>query len=139
MISAYNATISTYYNGEVVDQWLGVTSLEFLEGKNLLKTSGGHMDHYYDYVYRLNGGRFEKIHSGEFQRDFSNTESYTLIYNWDGRQVSETEYNAQLNQVINPNLAISPWDNTTYDSNTHRYVGNGLCNKQEIIQKIRAY
>ena len=139
LISAYNATISTYYNGEVVDQWLGVTSLEFLEGKNLLKTSGGHMDHYYDYVYRLNGGRFEKIHSGEFQRDFSNTESYTLIYNWDGRQVSETEYNAQLNQVINPNLAISPWDNTTYDSNTHRYVGNGLCNKQEIIQKIRAY
>lgn len=136
LISAYNASISTYYNGNVVDQWLGVTSLSYLEGQNLLLTSGGHMDHYYDYIYRLNGGRFEKIHSGEYYREGYNID---LIYNWDGRQMSETEYNAQLNQVINSNLAISPWDNTTYDPSIGRYIGNGLCNKQEIIHAIQVY
>ena len=138
-VAAYGGSICTYIDGKVVEQWLTVMSLSYIEGQNLLLNSGGKMDYYYDYIYRINGSRFEKIHSGEFQRDFSNTESYTLIYNWDGRQVSETEYNAQLNQVINPNLAISPWDNTTYDPTTHRYVGNGLCNKQEIIQKIQVY
>lgn len=138
-VAAYGGSICTYIDGKVVEQWLTVMSLSYIEGQNLLLNSGGKMDYYYDYIYRINGSRFEKIHSGEFQRDFSNTESYTLIYNWDGRQVSETEYNAQLNQVINPNLAISPWDNTTYDPTTHRYVGNGLCNKQEIIQKIQLY
>ena len=138
-VAAYGGSICTYIDGKVVEQWLTVMSLSYIEGQNLLLNSGGKMDYYYDYIYRINGSRFEKIHSGEFQRDFSNTESYTLIYNWDGRQVSETEYNAQLNQVINPNLAISPWDNTTYDPTTHRYVGNGLCNKQEIIQQIQVY
>lgn len=135
-VAAYGGSICTYIDGKVVEQRLTVMSLSYIEGQNLFLNSGGKMDHYYDYIYRTNGSRFEKVHSGEYYREGFNID---LIYNWDGRQVSETEYNAQLNQVINPNLAISPWDNTTYDPTTHRYVGNGLCNKQEIIQKIQVY
>lgn len=44
-----------------------------------------------------------------------------------------------LNEVYNAQQAITPFDGAEYDSETWRYVGNGLCDYEEIIEAINAY
>ena len=62
------------------------------------------------------------------------------IYNyyWNGTQVSsQEEYMTLLNQVYNTEQAITPYDGAQYEGG--RYVGNGLCDYNEIIETINNY
>lgn len=42
-----------------------------------------------------------------------------------------------LNQVYNTDMAVSPYDGAEYSDG--RYIGNGLCNYDEIIEAINSY
>lgn len=38
----------------------------YIEGANLFRDSGGHMDEYYDKIYTLENGNFVLLYSGEY-------------------------------------------------------------------------
>ena len=75
-----------------------------------------------------------------YRMDSSSCESGMPIYNyyWEGTQVSsQEEYMDLLNQVYNTEQAITPYDGAQYEGG--RYVGNGLCDYNEIIETINNY
>ena len=102
------------------------------------------MDVYYDKIYTIQDGQFVLLYSGNYgvenNGDRQLDESGRLIYNyyWNGSQVSsEEEYMNLLNQVYNTDMAVSPYDGAEYSDG--RYIGNGLCNYDEIIEAINNY
>ena len=49
------------------------------------------------------------------------------------------KYHNHLGKYFNEDQLISPYDNTVFDFNIGRYIGNDLRTAQEIIQEIQAY
>lgn len=143
-VTAYGSVICSYADGMLIEQYLYVAGLSYIEGENLFRDTGGHMDVYYDKIYTIQDGQFVLLYSGNYgaenNADRQLDESGRLIYNyyWNGSQVSsEEEYMNLLNQVYNTDMAVSPYDGTEYSDG--RYIGNGLCNYDEIIEAINNY
>lgn len=143
-VTAYGSVICSYADGMLIEQYLYVAGLSYIEGENLFRDTGGHMDVYYDKIYTIQGGQFVLLYSGNYGAennvDRQLDESGRLIYNyyWNGSQVSsEEEYMNLLNQVYNTDMAVSPYDGAEYSDG--RYIGNGLCNYDEIIEAINNY
>lgn len=141
---AEGGVVCSYVNGELIEQHVYNGGLSYIEGENLFRSSGGHMDGYYDDIYTMQDGMFVRLYSGTYgaennanvQLDASGMPIYQ--YFWNGTQVSsEEEYMNLLNQVFNTEQAISPYDNTEYSNG--RYIGNGLCDFNEIIEAINNY
>lgn len=143
---AGGAVICTYYEGKVVEQPMWYNGFSYIEGQNIFRDVGGHMDVYYNVIYSIENGQFVLLHEGNYgAADNSHVQfdsDGNPIYNhyWDGTEVSsETEYMNLLNEVYNAQQAITPFDGAEYDSETWRYVGNGLCDYKEIIEAINTY
>lgn len=143
-VTAYGSVICSYADGMLIEQYLYVAGLSYIEGENLFRDTGGHMDVYYDKIYTIQDGQFVLLYSGNYgaenNADRQLDESGRLIYNyyWNGSQVSsEEEYMNLLNQVYNTDMAVSPYDGAEYSDG--RYIGNGLCNYDEIIEAINSY
>lgn len=142
--TASGDTICSFTNGKLIEQQLYNGGLSYLEGQNLFMDSGGHMDGYYNKIYTIENGQFILLYSGEFGAEDNANVQYDSsgmpIYNyyWDGVQVSsQEEYMNLLNQVYNTEQALSPYDNAEFSNG--RYVGNGLCDYNEIIEAINNY
>ena len=138
--------ICTYYDGKVVEQPMWNYGFSYMEGQNIFRDAGGHMDVYHDKIYSIENGQFVLLHEGNYgAADNSHiqfdSDGYPIYdYYWDGTEVSsETEYMNLLNEVYNAQQAITPFDGAEYDSETGRYVGNGLCDYEEIIEAINTY
>lgn len=138
--------ICTYYEGKVVEQPLWNHGFSYVEGQNIFRDSGGHMDVYHDKIYSIKNGQFILLHEGDFgasdnshiQLDSDGNPIYN--YYWNGTEVSsEAEYMNLLNEVYNTQHAVTPFDGAEYNRETWRYVGNGLCDYGEIIEAINAY
>ena len=100
------------------------------------------MDHYEDRIYSIENGQIVLKHNGFYgseeiypQIDANGMPIYN--YNWDGQNVSYEEYTQKLNAVYNTDESITPFDGAEYVDS--RYVGNGLCNYQEILDAIENY
>ncbi len=138
--------ICAYLNGVLTDQYMWNYGFSYIEGQNLFRESGGHMDVYYDKIYCIKDGEFVLLYSGEYGAE-DNTQVMTdsngfpiYVYNWNGQAVSsESEYMELLNQVYDTRQAVSPFDGTTYDDENARYVGNELCDYDEIINAVMSY
>ena len=50
--------ILSYFNGEIVEQKMYNYGFRYIEGANLFRDFGGHMDEYYDKIYTLENGNF---------------------------------------------------------------------------------
>lgn len=138
--------ICTYYDGKVLEQPMWNYGFSYIEGQNIFRDAGGHMDVYHDKIYSIENGQFVLLHEGNYgAADNSHvqfdSDGYPIYdYYWDGTEVpSETEYMNLLNEVYNAQQAITPFDGAEYDSETWRYVGNGLCDYEEIIEAISTY
>ena len=138
--------ICTYYDGKVLEQPMWNYGFSYMEGQNIFRDAGGHMDVYHDKIYSIENGQFVLLHEGNYgAADNSHvqfdSDGYPIYdYYWDGTEVSsETEYMNLLNEVYNAQQAITPFDGAEYDSETWRYVGNGLCDYEEIIEAINTY
>ena len=57
-------------------------------------------------------------------------------YFWENEEVSSEEYERKLNEVYDTEKEIKIFQDAQYDSEKGRYVGNGLCDYQEIIEAI---
>ncbi|MGN0268232.1 MAG: hypothetical protein ACI4D7_11205 [Lachnospiraceae bacterium] len=138
--------ISTFYNGTIVEQTIWNYGFSYIEGQNLFRDSGGHMDEYYDRIYDIEDGTFVLLHEGEYGAadnasvQFDSNGEPIYQYTWDKKDVSsKEEYQNLLQAVYDTDQAVSPFDGAEYDSKAGRYVGNGLCDYQEIIDAINSY
>lgn len=141
---AQGSVICTYHEGIVVEQHMYVSGLSYVKGQNIFMDSGGHMDEYYNKIYCIKNGQFVLISEGQYGApDNAHVQvgaDGKLIYNyyWNGKQVaSETEYKNMLNAAYDTKEAVTPYDGTEYKNG--RYVGNGLCDYEEIIEAIKTY
>lgn len=114
--TAGGADICTYFQGQVNTQHVYTYSLVYMERKNLIEERGGHMDIYYDTVYRINErGEFEKMYHGEFGADDNSKiqvdENGIPIYKyyWEDEEVSEEEYNNRLSEVFMRDKGADPY------------------------------
>ena len=137
--------ILSYFNGEIVEQKMDNYGFRYIEGANLFRDSGGHMDEYYDKIYTLENGNFVLLYSGEYGAEDNSKVEYgddgmpVYQYFWENEEVSLEEYDRKLNEVYDTEKEVNIFLDAQYDSGRGRYVGNGLCDYQEIIEAIKAY
>ena len=102
--------------------------LSYIERQNLFITSGGRQDSFSDSVYHIQNGKFEQLHEGNYGvEDNTNVpldaEGLAIYrYWWDGKEVSEKEYNQELSSVFDASKAADPDEIS--------------CGANEIISKI---
>lgn len=134
--------ILSYFNGEIVEQKMYNYGFRYIEGANLFRDFGGHMDEYYDKIYTLENGNFVLLYSGEYGAEDNSKVEYgddgmpVYRYFWENEEVSSEEYERKLNEVYDTEKEIKIFQDAQYDSEKGRYVGNGLCDYQEIIEAI---
>ncbi len=117
--------ILTFHDG-VLDGWqsdrLNVT---YIEKGNLICNSDGNMGYYYDRVYTIQDGKWRYVEGGkygdgpdgvQFDENGDYIGVYVYIWNgeaesigyWDGKEISEEEYESHLNSVYPTEQAICP-------------------------------
>ncbi|MGN1248647.1 MAG: hypothetical protein ACI4XW_01105 [Candidatus Spyradocola sp.] len=85
---------------------LGIDSLWYIPGHNLLCEAYGHMGVYGDNIYTIVNNDFALFASGEYEED----EHGGCEYEWMGHHVSEQEYQQKLNEVFPADDAMYPYD-----------------------------
>lgn len=140
------SVICSYSNDSIAEQIMYVGGFSYIESQNLFCDSGGHMDNYYDNIYYIDNGEFILQCSGNYGASDNSNVQYDsddnpiYKYNWNGTKVSsKSEYIKELNKVYDTKKAKYPIADAEYDMNAGRYVGNGLCNYEEILEEIKNY
>ena len=115
--------LCTYDGEKVIVNAMG-GSLRYRRQENLMCTSGGRMDCYYDIVYKIVDGVLTEISRGEYGIfDYDNIkydETGCMIYEyfWNGEKVSESEYDTFLepfNEEIGSAVIYSSGNGYLYD------------------------
>lgn len=130
---ADGGAVGTYANGKVQEIPIARCGLISVQGQNVVDNSDGHMGRYYDYVYKIDDGRWVQIGDGEYGDDGDTTmetdkygnSTIKFVYTWNGEKVSEDEYSANLKKLIDVDLA----DEIRYQE----------VSSSEIISQIRKY
>ena len=142
--TAAGEEICAYTKNGFVTQHMYDCGFSYIEGANLFRDNGGHMDGYYDKIYRLENGRFVLVSEGQYGAvDNSNVqydENGFPIYQyfWQQEQVgSEAEYKGLLHSIFDETRAHYPLAEGEYRDG--RYRGNGLQDYDGIIAEIEAY
>ena len=130
---ADGGAVGTYANGKVQEIPIARGGLISVQGQNVVDNSDGHVGRYYDYVYKIDDGRWVQIGDGEYGDDGDitmETDKYgnstiKFVYTWNGEKVSEDEYSANLKKLIDVDLADE--------------IGYQEVSSSEIISQIRNY
>jgi hypothetical protein len=92
--------------------------LSYIERRNLFVIRGGRMDDYYDHVYSIQNGKFERLHIGNYGAEDNANVQYDTAgdpvyqYYWNEKEVSEKEYERALSSVFDDSKAVSPDENS---------------------------
>ena len=105
---ADGGAVGTYANGKVQEIPIARYGLISVQGQNVVDNSDGHMGRYYDYVYKIDDGKWVQIGDGEYgdggdatvETDEYGNDTINFKYTWNGDEVSEDEYSAKLKKVI---------------------------------------
>ena len=142
--TAAGSVICSYYEDHIITQDMWSGGFFYCEGQNLFREAGGHMDTYYDKIYCIRDGAFTLLGQGDYGAyDNSNVqmdEEGNPIYNyyWNGESVSsEAEYHQRMSEIYDTTQETGPFIGADYDFDRGRYVGNGLCSYEEIIEEIQ--
>ena len=93
----------------------------YIEKENLIRDSGGHMDVYYDRIYKIKNGKFYKVAIGDFGADDNSNvqvdDDGNMIYKyyWNDNEVSEKEYDSSLKQVFDADRAQNTYNQAQYN------------------------
>ncbi len=144
--TAGGAWICSYYDDMVISTKIWNYGFSYIEGKNLFMDFGGHMDWYHNIIYSIENGEFVIRGAGSFGAADNSKLQYdadgNLIYEyyWNKARIpSEKEYQELLHAVYDEQKASNPYLGAEYDSGKRRYVGNGLCDYNEILEAITDY
>lgn len=130
---ADGGAVGTYANGKVQEIPIARGGLISVQGQNVVDNSDGHVGRYYDYVYKIDDGRWVQIGDGEYgdngdttmETDKYGNSTIKFVYTWNGEKVSEDEYSANLKKLIDVDLADE--------------IGYQEVSSSEIISQIRNY
>lgn len=129
---ATGCRIVCYAEGKVHVNQTNRLYFSYIPGGNLLCNSEGHMDYYYDLVYRLSNGEFELIAAGYYgaednsRVEFDEEGNPVYQFEWNGVKMSEREYQKELSRVYDFSKAV------TYDY-------DNLYSADEVKKIIREY
>ncbi|MBO4897346.1 MAG: hypothetical protein J5590_03515 [Clostridia bacterium] len=122
--TAGGAEVLTYFNGNLESQYMYTYGLHYIEGENLFRDMGGHMDGYYDEIYRIENGKFISVASGAYGAEdntnvqFDENGKPIYEYYWEDTEVSEEEYEEMLNSVYDTSRETDPYsEELMYDYN----------------------
>ncbi len=127
-ISAGGCQILTFHDGSVDEVQIWRCNFSYIKNGNLLCNFGGHMGSYYDYVYTIEDGKWVSVAEGEygdgpggFQLDENGNEIF--VYQWNGKEVNEEEYQKLLYSVYPLKQPFDLYDNT---QNDRRYIASEM-------------
>ncbi|MCI8418080.1 MAG: hypothetical protein HFI33_11415 [Lachnospiraceae bacterium] len=112
-VEAGGCQILTYQNGKIDTLQTSRLYFDYLEKGNLLCNSDGKMGYYYDVVYRIQDGKWQFVAEGDYhdpdggpvQDEEGN---FIYQYTWEGKEVSEEEYQRGLATVYDKEKAQTP-------------------------------
>ena len=110
--------ICTVSNGKLDVVSFSQYGLSYIERQNLFVLHVGRMDNFGDDVYRIQNGKFERLHKGNYgaednanvQLDAEGDPIYR--YYWDGKEVSGKEYELSLSSAFDVSKAVDPAENS---------------------------
>ncbi len=116
--------ILTYNDGKIDELQTARLYFDYIEKENRLRSSDGHMGYYYDYIFTIRNGKWETEEYGEYYVE-DNTVDWDdddLIYEWNGKKVSKSEYDKELQKAYDVNKAKP---------------GSGVLGYEEILDNLR--
>lgn len=112
------AVLCTVSSGKLEIVKSSHSDMFYFERKNLFHIMGGHMDNYSDRVYAIQNGVFVLLHDGKYGAEDNSRvqvdEEGNPIYQyfWNGKEVSEKDYERSLKSVFNDSKAVNAYKNT---------------------------
>lgn len=94
--------------------------LFYYEKGTCFHVSGGRMDHYYDVVFQIKNGRIQEKVRGEWE--VLSYEPEEVTYTWNGKNVSESDYQASLTYMFDDSGAKQAEDQGSYSYDEIRNV-----------------
>lgn len=94
--------------------------LFYYENGTCFHVSGGRMDHYYDVVFQIKNGRIQEKVRGEWE--VLSYEPEEVTYTWNGKNVSESDYQASLTYMFDDSGAKQAEDQGSYSYDEVRNV-----------------
>lgn len=121
---ASGSRIINYADGEASITQLRRLGFEYVEYGNILNNSNGNMGFYYDNIYEIQDGVMTLIAEGTYEDEYGEG-----VYEctWNGKSVSEREYNDKINEIYDRDEATLCPEN--FDD---------LLSVDEIIEEIYA-
>ena len=125
------AVLCTVWEGKLEVLRFSQGGFSYIERQNQFAISGGRMDVYYDEIYRIQDGKFTLLYKGNYGAENNSNVQYDAAgdpiyqYFWEGKEVSEKEYESAQLSVFDYSKAASPDDNS--------------CSTSEIIPRIKTY
>lgn len=112
---AGGSTFITYNENGIERLDYGNSSwISYIKGGNIFNYSGGHMDNYYDNIYKIQNGSYVLVASGDFGAIDNSNVNYdeygypVYTYYWNDIEVSESEYQNSLNRIFDTSKEIEP-------------------------------
>ena len=119
---AAGAQVCTFDGSQVDEIYISEYGfLQYIERGNLFYTSGGHSDIYWDGVFKIQNGRFVEVAHGDFGAEdnanvqYDENQEPIYQYTWNGRDVSEQEYQEHLARAFDSSRARDVFKDPTYD------------------------
>lgn len=94
--------------------------LFYYEKGTCFHVSGGRMDHYYDVVFQIKNGRIQEKVRGEWE--VLSYEPEEVTYTWNGKNASESDYQASLTYMFDDSGAKQAEDQGSYSYDEIRNV-----------------
>lgn len=112
---AEGSTLCSYSNNSVINLQMYVYGLSYIEGENLFMDSGGHMDAYYNKIYKIEDGEFVIQCKGDYGAEdnsniqFDNESNPIYTYYWnDSKVANKIEYEKLLSKAFDKERAKEP-------------------------------
>lgn len=113
--------IVSFYDGKVRAINRDRCGMRYIEYGGLLYNRNGNMGFHPCNVYMLEKGEFSEIGTGWQSEDYIDEENVYWDYFWEGKEVTETEYEAHINELIDTSKCIKP---------------PFVCSKDEILEML---
>ncbi len=123
--------VCSFKNGAIIEQRLGRTGGgKYIERSGEMINQNGHMDRYYDVVYKLDDHGFSTVLDGRYEESYAHIgdEGYIIThreYFIDSTPVNEAEYNEALGFAFDLSKAVRLDENAvSYDAIVQKLLGN---------------
>lgn len=100
--------IVSFYDGSIGTMNRDRCGITYIEYGGLLYNGNGATGFYPCNVYMLERGKFSEIGTGWQTDHVDEQENIYFDYYWEGRAVTETEYNAYINELIDTSKCVEP-------------------------------